>query len=477
MRTVIAGFAAICALACAAQPPSREEARRLLFAGRYEQAAKPYRALLAADPGWGDGYDGLVRALVAAKKAPEAYKVYADVLRRAPNTAGRQTAAGRVLFRDGEFQKALDVFSAALQLDPAYASAACGIARVAAVMSRFETAARMAALAHRLAPDDPEIILVWADTLKDHAEHLRALATALAVYDHDSEPAKRLAQQVAIEKAVGDRRLRVLESPYQRYDLKLDRLRVPEGYFSPRVRLPERFTVSVQLNGQPALHLVLDTHPRGILVTRKAAAKAGLYSLDGDQALVRQLRLGGLVFSNYPVTVAEHLDYPVPHDGFLGTDVFEQFLVTIDFPKAVLTLEPFPGEASPPEVRVADAVRPLAQGFTEFFRPPKWMLLPVSLEGLAPRAFSVESASPVSMIADSRFSPGTVVPVGRGKQVDLAFGVLRLRKVRVRPATFQDESDAAGAEVSGFLGLPILMNLKVTIDYRNGAVAFSETLP
>ncbi len=174
------------------------------------------------------------------------------------------------------------------------------------------------------------------------------------------------------------------------------------------------------------------------------------------------------------MTVAEHLGYPVPHDGFLGTDVFEQFLVTIDFPKAVLTLEPFPGEASPPEVRIADAVRPLAKGFTEFFRPPKWILLPVSLEGLAPRAFSVESASPINMIADSRVSPGTSVPVGSGKQADLAFGVLHLRNVRVRPGTFQDESDAAGAEISGFLGLPVLMNLKVTIDYRNGAIAFRE---
>ncbi len=297
MRTLIAGFAVICALACAAELPDRQEARRLLFAGHYELAAKRYRTLVAADPGWGDGYDCLVRALLAAKKTREAYKVYADVLKGAPITAGRQTAAGRVLFRDGEFQKAMEAFSAALQLEPAYAPAACGIARVAAVMSRFETAGRMATLAHRLAPDDPEAILLWADTLKDHTERLRALATALAIYDRDSEPAKRLAQQVAVEKAVGERRLRVLESSYQRYDLKLDRLRAPEGYFAPRVRLPERFTLSVQLNGQPALHLVLDTHPRGILVTQKAAWKARLETLAGDQSLVRELRLGAILFT------------------------------------------------------------------------------------------------------------------------------------------------------------------------------------
>ncbi len=195
--------------------------------------------------------------------------------------------------------------------------------------------------------------------------------------------------------------------------------------------LPKQFTVSVQLNGRPALRLVLDTHPRGILVTRKAAAKAGLESLGGDQSLVRELRLGGLVFSNCPVTVAELPGPPVQHDGFLGTDVFEQFLVTIDFPKAVLTLEPFPGEPSPPAVRTADAVRPLAQGFTEFFRLPIWMLLPVSLNSQAPRAFSVESAFPIDLVTDAKASPSAMPLVGRGKQVELAFGGLRPRKVPV----------------------------------------------
>ena len=398
MRTLIVGFVAVCALAYATESPARQEARRLLFAGRYTQAAARYRALLAADPGWGEGYDGLVRALLAAKKTPEAYQAFADVLKRAPNTAGGQTAAGRALFRGGEFQKALDVFIAALRLDPAYGPAACGVARVAAVMSRFETAQRMAALAHQLAPDDPEAILLWADTLKDHGERLRALETALAIYDRDSEPALSLAQQVAVEKALGGRRLRVLQSTYQREVLTLDRLRLVPTEFSP-TQFPKGFIVRVQLNTGPVLRLLLDAHPSGILIYREAAAKAGLESLGGDQFLARELLLGGLVFSNYPVTVARPRSREVLHDGFLGTDVFEQFLVTIDFPKAVVTLEPFPGAASPPEVRAADAVRPLASGFTEFFRFPNWMLLPVSLNGQAPRAFSVDSTSPVNIRA------------------------------------------------------------------------------
>ena len=473
MRTLIAGFAAICALACAAESPARQEARRLLFAGRYEQAAERYRALLAADPGWGDGYDGLVRALLAAKKTPEAYQVYADALKRAPNTAGGQTAAGRALFRGGEFQRAMGAFAAGLKLDPAYAPAACGLARVGAVMSRFETAQRMAALAHQLASDDPEAILLWADTLKDHAERLRALEAALAVYDRDSEPAKRLAEQVAVEKALGDRRLRVLESPYQRYDLKLDRLSATPAEFS-LTHLPKGFTVSVQLNAGPALRLLLDTHPRGILITRQAAAKARLESLGGEQSLAREIHLGGLIFSNYPLSVADPQGLEVQHDGYLGSDVFEQFLISIDFPTAVLTLEPFAGETSPPEVRAADAVRPLAPGFTEFFRLPKRMLLPVSVKGQVPRAFSVDSTFPTDIITDVRASSGAAPIVDGGKQAELAFGGLPPRRAPVVGMNLRENNDAAGTEISGFLGLPALIHLKLTIDYRNGAIAFRD---
>jgi hypothetical protein len=199
-----------------------------------------------------------------------------------------------------------------------------------------------------------------------------------------------------------------------------------------------------------------------------------LESLGGDQFLAREVLLGGLVFSNYPVTVAEHLSYPVPHDGFLGLDVFEQFLVTLDLPKAVLTLAPRPGEASPPEVRTLDAVRPLASGFTEFFRLPTRMLLPVSLNGQEPRAFSVGSTSAVNIITDPTASTSTVLLVNGGKQVELSFGGLRLKKVRVLRMNLRENNDAVGTEISGFLGLPVLIHLKVTIDYRNGAIAFRD---
>jgi hypothetical protein len=40
--------------------------------------------------------------------------------------------------------------------------------------------------------------------------------------------------------------------------------------------------------------------------------------------------------------------------------------------------------------------------------------------------------------------------------------------------SLRESNDTAGTEVSGSLGLPLLIHLKVIIDYRNGAIAFHD---
>lgn len=472
MRSLIALFTVGCALAGAADQQARYEARWLLFAGLYKQAAAQYRELLAADPGWGEGYDGLVRALLAAKKTREAYQVFAEALKRAPNTAGAQTVAGRVMFRGGEFKKAGDAFDAALKLDPRYAGAVSGAALLAACTSRFQTAERLTALAHELAPGDPEAIIAWADTLEDRAERIKALQQAFAIY-HGSEPAGEVAHRMAVEKALAGRRTRVLQSPYQRYELKLGRLGVIPTEFSPS-QLPKGFALRVQFNAGPPLQLLLDTHPRGILINRKAAVQAGLERLDGNEYMAREVGLGGLSFSNFPVSVRDPQGLALPYDGYLGSDVLEQFLVTIDFPNAVLTLDPFPGEASPPAARAADAARPLAPGFTEFFRLGDLLMVPVAVKGEMPRVFSVDSTNPVNLITDGRAAPAARLDDNGGARSELAFGDLGPQNVRALRMNRREPNDAAGTEVAGSLGLPVLIHLKLTIDYRNGAVAFHD---
>jgi|SRR5215469_5139033 len=55
-------------------------AKAALFNARYDIAADLYRKELARNPGWDDGYHGLVRALLRSHHADEAFKAAEDGL-------------------------------------------------------------------------------------------------------------------------------------------------------------------------------------------------------------------------------------------------------------------------------------------------------------------------------------------------------------------------------------------------------------
>ncbi len=473
MRIVAALAVACTAISAAADLPAREDARRLLFSGQHEQAAARYRALLDADAGWAEGYDGLVRALLAAKNAPEACRVLAGAPSNLINTAPLQTAAGRVMFRRGQLRVASNLFDVAAKLDPRYAGAVSGLARLALCTSRFQTAARLAAQAHQLAPDDPETIEVWAETLQDRGERVKALDRLLAIYAPGSTPAVRVAREVAVQKALGDRRTEVLESPYQRYELKLARL---SGGLAAGSGVPRHRAVRTQLNGGREVRLRLDTRAGRIIVGGGVAAKAKLERLSEQEHLARNVSMSGLAFANVLAGVAE-LD---GEDGRISSGLFEPFLVTIDFPRLILALDPFPGETAPAVAGTTEAVRPAAPGFTELIRFGDRLLAPVSLNGAAPAWFVIDSSMPFNVIHDSGALPNSAVVAGSGppgERVELGLGALKLKSARAVRMNLAWYGDVLGTEVAGILGMPILSDLKVTIDYRNGAIAFQESRP
>src|SRR5580700_9448698 len=86
----------------AVTPEAAAEAEKEMFAARFDRAAELYSRLLQQDPHWAQGYYGLVRSLLGAYRAPEAYTAGEDALRNAPDKAESLTAAGMALFRRGD---------------------------------------------------------------------------------------------------------------------------------------------------------------------------------------------------------------------------------------------------------------------------------------------------------------------------------------------------------------------------------------
>ena len=333
------------AASCQALAFDDADARKELFAARYENAVALYSKLLAQDPAEGDAWYGLVRAELGLHQSREAYAAAEQALSKAPESAGAQTAAGLAMYRRGDVSKAEAYFRAALKIKPDYPGALTGMASVYATVSRFKTARDLHLAAYREVPEDPELMVAHANTLKG-AEHIAALEQALARFDPASEQARNLRVHIANDRAVGSRKLRRLVSPYSASQMKL--FRIMDGPTRQR-----GFGISLLLNGKQTVKLLLDTGASGISVSPKLAEKAGLQVLGGEASeakgigdgkaqaslgyMASEVRAGDVIFADYPISVfrsAQNAD----HDGLIGADVFQRFLVKIDFPQLTMSL-------------------------------------------------------------------------------------------------------------------------------------------
>ena len=480
------------------------EAQQELFADRFENASSLYSKLLEEQPEQPDAWYGLVRAEIAAHHSAKAYAAAEQALIKAPQSAGAETAAGLAMFRQGNLSKAEVHFRAALAIKPDYPGALRGLASMYFAVSRPKTARDFLLRAYRQSPDDPGLMVVYANTLKGPA-HIAALEAALAKIDSTTEQARNLRVHIANDRAIGDRKLGRLVSPYESSRIKLSL--ILNGPNRPR-----GWALRLLLNQKESVKLMLDTGASGISVSPKFAEKAGLQVISGESSdakgigdkkpssevsyLASEVRAGEVVFADYPVSVfrnAQSADY----DGLIGADVFARFLVKIDFPRMEMSLEPRPrgaeiGEATGP----VDASSP-APGFFRVYRFGDHLAVPTTIEGGRPGVhsalFLLDSGSSANLIdtetakestsvsSDSRITvrgiQGNVEKTSLATQVSLVFAGFRHENPGLIAISLEKMGDSMGVGFGGILGMPVLANLSVTIDYREGTVKMEYKKP
>jgi tetratricopeptide (TPR) repeat protein len=489
----------LAALSCLAQtaPPSAvgllQQAEKELFAGRYKRAVQLYREATQKAPVPPDAYYGLVRALIEDHRCQEAYAAAEEALRQNPQTAGTQTAAGLAAHRKAEFGKAEQYFHSALKLDPGYAGALMGLASANRVVSQLKTARELDLAAYRRSPGDPQLILSRASTLTG-GDHLTALRQALAILDPETDQARNVRLHLADDIALGDREPGRLVSPYIVSRIPLVPLEVG-GYVAPEVG------IRVRLNGKRSVLLMLDTGAHGISVSPKAAERAGLELLGGmavgatglgDDApkdaydyLASEVSIGDVVFADHNVSALRTAksDY---YDGLIGADVFQRFLVTIDFAQMAVTLTPRPEGASALDPAKPVDAGPVAAGFYRAGRFGSLLALWTNINGGPPTLFLLDSGAYTSMLdtATAGLSTklrrdnatrivgiqGEVKKVLSTETADLVFAGFRQRNSSLTAISLEKISDELGFAVGGILGMPVLRQLKLTIDYREGTV-------
>jgi hypothetical protein len=233
---------------------------------------------------------------------------------------------------------------------------------------------------------------------------------------------------------------------------------------------------------------------------------------------------GKLEFRDCAVTVVDKGSV-LGEDGLIGSDVFQDFMIDLDFPAKKLRLGSLPkrpndgdglesslsstGATGPLDVKSGDTVvassanatprytsiekRSLLAQFSFAFVPAFCFghLLLIETEvgdsigkrlfaidtGVARNLFSVSTAWEIARVQENshvtiRGLSGSVNKVYDAKKTALYFGHVQQYAEKETALNLDKMSDEIGTEVSGVLGVSNLRNLDVTIDYREGLVGF-----
>jgi len=166
-------------------------------------------------------------------------------------------------------------------------------------------------------------------------------------------------------------------------------------------------------------------------------------------------------------------------------DLFRRFIVSIDLGGANLSLVAKP-ERSGEQQDPTDAGDAIPAGFVRLLRFGSDVALSTSVNGHPPAIFLLETASNINVIdsalarqlslfyrddrARVRGAQGQIMNVYRARDMALTFAGFRHRNVSLIGVDFHNTRERDGVEVAGSLGMPVLYELKLTIDYREGII-------
>jgi predicted aspartyl protease len=300
--------------------------------------------------------------------------------------------------------------------------------------------------------------------------------------------------------------------------------------------------LSVKLNDRN-VNLLLDTGAGGIIVGREIAEKAGLTRVaalrfggigdnglqSGYMAVADHIRIGELEFKDCLILVSDSRSV-VNGDGLIGSNVFANYLIDIDYPDMRLKLSPLPkrpedavapqslnsegAEQGNTEQQPDDEIEPASTqqkisaitpptpsqppkdryiapemiNWTKVFRFGHAMLVPTYVNdskamlfeldtGAFRNTLSLRAARQVSgqISSDSTMRihglNGAVKDVYESKAI-LRFGRVQLPNLDTVTFDLSKISRQTGTEVSGFLGFAVLRLLEIKLDYRDGLVDF-----
>ena len=450
---------------------------------------------------------GLIRAYIGRNKVQQAMQEAADLLKANPKSSTAETASALAAYRAADIEAAVKHSEAAYRDNRCDGQAFAARAQAAAVVGRFAFSARLIEEAHRLRPQDELIRRQWMDSLprsrrKEELDHYLAGPNQLSETEKISY---RNAQEFLKARRPGECRV---TSKAEQTSAQL------QPVYGDNQR-PIAFGLDVLFDGKRR-RMQIDTGASGIILTAGAAKALGLqpeYHLHaggvGDDGEVKSylshvdnIRIGDITVSNCMVEVLEKSKLDI--DGLIGMDVFDKWLVTLDYQKAQLRLAPLPPRPGDRPVASLNAattpmgdsedvphdrfIDPSMKDWIRIARIGHQLLIPAHLgngpshflivdTGASETTLSIPFASEGGKLHDSLLKFTGIS--GQVKKVyELWGGVLQFADFGLPSTTyyafdFTSLSHNSGFEIGGLLGLTTLQRLTLTIDYRDDLMKLS----
>lgn len=504
------------------------EALLLYHKGNFDAALEKYEQVLKERPQSPDAFAGEVRTYLKMKKVEQAAAV-AEKGMAASNSARVRAARAEVWFRQGRVNDAEREWVAVINSGYPEPHAFLGMARVRGALAMYKSRKAMLDKAHDLDPYDPDIQEEWIETLS-LTERIHYLETSLAG-DNNWSPQER--EDSASYLSYLKERTQQKNKPCR----LVGKIKATE---TPLVRLltdPQHlrgYGLSVVLNGHKS-SLLLDTGASGILVDRSIAEHAGITKITATKVwgvgkkgrrnafigTADSIKVGDLEFQNCPVEVMESRSV-AGESGLIGADVFDQFLVDLDFPNEKLRLSELPKRpgdtahelalksedadetedseagdavksnpaAAPKSAGPQDSyIAPEMKSYTRVLRFGHDLLVPTTIGDVPYKLFLLDTGALTNFISPAAAREvtkvhgdsdttiegvsGRVDKVFSANKAILQFGHLRQENQDMTAFDITPISDSVGTEVSGFLGFTTLRLLDVKIDYRDALIDFT----
>ncbi|MGA2169804.1 MAG: tetratricopeptide repeat protein [Terracidiphilus sp.] len=453
--------------------------------GRYADAEGLYQQALAHSPQDVQLSAALVRTLLHEGKVSQAATQVNTTLAANPHAAATLTALAEVQLREGQPWLALQTLDQAKAADACYARAHLIRSRVLRIDSMYASERTELQRAYDIDPADPDIQHAWlrivspAHEIEGIDESLRTMKDLDAETRQKAEASMHSLMPLLSENSQTCQVLPAVASATLPLQPTFADVKHIDGY-RLEAELP-----------QGKSKLIVDTAASGLYISKALADQNGFKQGAGDPAgTVRadSVRIGPLEFRDCIMGVSD-TPFAGKADGFIGTDMFAPWLITLDYRLAKLTLSLLPQQAGTlPGDRSAS---PELADFTPVYHRRQYLLVPLTFgnksrklfilaTGMRFSAMTSETAHSLSKMTvnftnTEQTATGTKVQFYR-EIFDLQFANLpQIHQGHILELDPSVIDRNAGFQIAGMLGLDVLQPLTLHLDYRDGLVKFEST--